>query len=204
MNVRIAPRVSVTLAAVLLLFAFQARSEAGLVFTMDQVGSDVVVTVSGTVNTAGLTKTTETAPNLGAIWPSTGLLWIAGSTQTPPGTDIYESIIGPASFGGGGVALATSGSGDEVVLDGADGILQVPKDYISGTAISGTMTFAGTTIAGLGATQGTYTWTWGSGADADFATLNVVPEPGSLALFGLSALGVGLIAYRRRKKQQPA
>jgi hypothetical protein len=203
MNVRIAPRVSVTLAAVLLLFAFQARSEAGLVFTMDQVGSDVVVTASGTVNTAGLTKTTETAPNVGSIWPSTGLLWIAGSAATGAGTDIYESIIGPASFGGGGVALATSGSGDEVVLD-ASGTLSVPKDYISGTAISGTMTFAGTTIAALGATPGTYTWTWGSGPDADFATLNVVPEPGSLALFGLSALGVGLIAYRRRKKQQPA
>ncbi len=70
----------------------------------------------------------------------------------------------------------------------------VPTGYVSGTALSGSSTYDGMTIAGLGLTPGTYTYSSGTGADADSLTVNVgaVPEPSSLAL-ATAALAGGLI-----------
>ena len=62
----------------------------------------------------------------------------------------------------------------------------MPQYYVSGSVLSASDTWSGQTFASLGLTPGTYTWTWGSGADADFFTMNIegsaVPEPSSLLL----------------------
>jgi len=54
------------------------------------------------------------------------------------------------------------------------------------------------TLAGLGATPGTYVYTWGSGRTADSFTINigVVPEPVSLAMLGVPA-AIALLRRRR-------
>jgi hypothetical protein len=50
----------------------------------------------------------------------------------------------------------------------------VPIGYVSGTALSDSATYSGTTLASLGVTPGTYVWTWGTGANQNF-TLQIRP-----------------------------
>jgi len=85
---------------------------------------------------------------------------------------------------------------------GAVGDLITPDGYISGSALSGTATWSGTTISSLGLTPGTYTWTWGTGPDADSLTVNigVVPEPSTLTLLGIGIAGVAGGSWLRRKR----
>jgi hypothetical protein len=47
----------------------------------------------------------------------------------------------------------------------------VPQGYVSGTVISGSTTYNGQTIAGIGFTSGTYVYSWGSGGNASSITL---------------------------------
>jgi len=54
--------------------------------------------------------------------------------------------------------------------------LTVPAGYVSGTALSGSATYSGETLASLGVTPGTYVWMWGTGANQNF-TLQIPPFP---------------------------
>jgi hypothetical protein len=47
----------------------------------------------------------------------------------------------------------------------------VPQGYVSGTVISGSMTYNTQTIAGMGLTPGTYTWSWGTGGNTSTLTM---------------------------------
>jgi hypothetical protein len=84
----------------------------------------------------------------------------------------------PSNFGPGGLGgpqTSTSGNIFGVVkFDGPSGTpsLLVPTGYTTGTVISSTQTFNGQTFSSFGLTPGTYTYTWGSGANAD--SINVV------------------------------
>jgi hypothetical protein len=92
-------------------------------------------------------------------------------------------------------------------------LLVVPGGYISGTPLAGTATFSGTTLVAMGATPGTYVWTWGSGNTADSLTLLIgasaeVPEPGTLFLVGGVLLGSmalkGALRVRRSRQRDLA
>jgi hypothetical protein len=77
--------------------------------------------------------------------------------------------------------------------------LLVSDGYFSGSPLSGTATWAGTTIASMQLTLGTYLWTWGAGATADSFTLNigVVPEPSSSIITGCALTGRALCRRRQ-------
>jgi hypothetical protein len=84
---------------------------------------------------------------------------------------------------------------------------ELPQGYVSGSPLSDTSTYDAETLASLGATPGTYVWTWGSAAADDTFTLQigpavpVVPEPSSFALLGGGLGLLGLISvgtFRRR------
>ena len=79
-----------------------------------------------------------------------------------------------------------------------------PAGYVPGAHLSDTDTYAGQTLGSLGLTPGTYKYTWGTGAHADFLTVEIgpaaVPEPSTLALAGLGALSGGGDWYRRRRR----
>jgi hypothetical protein len=84
----------------------------------------------------------------------------SGFTTTPPN-------FGPGGVGGSQTSV--SGNIFGVIKQGptAPYSLIVPVGYTTGAAISSSQTFTGTTFSGFGLTQGTYTYTWGSGANAD-------------------------------------
>ena len=113
---------------------------------------------------------------------------------------VYAGITGPASFGRGGHSVASIGGGDAVAVNGADGFLGVPLGYVSGSALSSSMEFAGQTFASIGLSPGTYAWTWGAGINADSFTVEIgpaVPEPASALTVGVGL--IGLAAVRRRR-----
>lgn len=174
---------------------------ASFVVTMTQVGGDVVAKGSGSLNTTGLTLTTQAF--IGAeIAPQNAIIIIGGAGGGVfTAMNIYSGAIsGPASLGGGGMTFASTSSGDLAGIANSVGIY-VPASYTSGAALTSSSTWTGATFAGLGVTAGTYTWTWGSGATADSFTLVVggpaaVPEPASLAMLGLG--GIAILGCVRR------
>ena len=119
--------------------------------------------------------------------------------------DGYFGFTGPTSFGSGGIFFPNTGSGDFVGInqssrDGVSGVLLVPQGYVSGAALSDSMTFNNATFASLGVIPGTYVWMWGAGANQNF-TLIIggvgVPDGGStVSLLGCALLG--LAALRRK------
>lgn len=181
------------LLSTILLFAGHAK--ATFIMTLEQVGTNVVATGSGSIDLTDLTA----------------LLWYAGPSYIGAssadlivgsagiGFDQYTGISGPTQFGTGGYFFASTGSGDQAGIENnAPGRVAVPHQYVSGTLLSSDATWDNTTLAALGVTPGTYTWTWGSGAHADSLTLDIVappslaPEPASLLLIGGGMAALGL------------
>jgi len=173
----------------------------GFTVTMQQEGTNVVATGSGELNLSALMlegSNYEAFP------------WVSGK-GIELGPDSVNNknvwgggIISPSSFGSG---RYSGGIGSGSTVGCADGIdvdnvsitgvaLIVPLGYVSDTALSDSATWSDETIAGLGLTPGTYTWSWGSGSTASFFTLDIVPEPDSMILLGVGGLAVA--AYRRK------
>ncbi len=175
---------------------------ATLTFTFAESGGNVELAVSGSVNTTALTNTAggascSVSSTLAGVVPSTARVQLCS-----PGVSVqpYTGLSGPASVGAGAVRLATSNSGDAVFLYGSSGELYLPFGYVSGTPLSASATFNGTTIPSMGLTPGTYTWTFGSGPSADTvvvqissvvtppAAVNSIPTLGEFALMALAGL----------------
>ena len=179
------------------------KAQATFVATMTQTGSNVVLSGSGTINTAGFVSPgyAVTGGPPGVIAPTTGFMIGVSTVQY---VDYYSPFTGPSRFGTGSATNASSGSGDRVGLrtDAGNAGIAVPIGYTSGSFLSSSSTYAGATFASLGVTQGSYVWTWGSGQNADSFTLNITnalpaPEPATLVLFGTSLAALGWIRRRR-------
>jgi hypothetical protein len=138
--------------------------------TISQVGNDVVWSGSGSFN---LTALTSAGPsNTGAGYASNQAIWAIG-----PGAPV-DTYIGtityPLTFGTNAVGVTSASGSTFGILQGGSGrSLYVPSGYVSNTNISGTATYINTTIAGAGLTPGTYTWSWGSGANASTLVMTI-------------------------------
>ena len=173
-------------------------ARANVIATINQVGTSVVGTGSGTVDLAGLTFLGSGSLAAG-VNPS-----IAAFNAGSGAYDDYSGVSGPTSFGIGGPSFpASSSTGNPVSIFGQAGELRLPQGYLTGGPLSGTFTFNNATFAGLGVTPGTYVWTWGTGVHADSFTINAgvgVPDAGStLPLLGFALLG--LAALRRKQTE---
>jgi hypothetical protein len=179
------------------IFATASHAQAGFIMIVQQVGSDVVETGSGTINLSGLSLAFA-ANKSGNLESNSGEA--IGGPASATSALLYGSNFGPSSFGSGGYVAAHSGSGDLVGVDSI--FVFVPSGYVSGAALSDTSTWTNTTLATLGLTTGTYTWTWGSGATADSFELDIgqssAPEPSTFGLLALAAGGLMLGCYLRR------
>ena len=187
--------------AVTIICGFAASSaQAGYIVTLKEVGSNVVATGNGPIDLTGLTLITSAGSSPG-IQANLGVI-ATGAFAT--GGDVYQGFTGPTSFGSGGAFSPDTASGDFVEVSGVGLQLLVPVNYVSGAALSDSMTFNNATFASLGVTPGTYVWTWGAGADQNFTIVIPragVPDAGStLGLFfgSLIALfGVGRFCTQR-------
>ena len=177
-----------------------------------QQGTNVVATGSGAIDLTGLTFEYGTVTGGATLWPSSG--FVMTGPQSNVALDTYTGFAGPASFGSGALAAASVDTGDTVGIFGSSSFygitnLWVPSGYVSEAALLGTSTYYNASFAGLGLTPGTYTWTWGTGANQSFtlqtsvASVASVPEPVALGMFGLGVLLIGgFVTLRRREQRQ--
>ncbi|TSA04722.1 MAG: IPTL-CTERM sorting domain-containing protein [Methylococcus sp.] len=148
-----------------------ANAAASVIFT--ETAGNVVVTFSGSIKTAALTA--EGVRNYQrVIWPAQAGIKIGDINGTT--CNEYSGIAGPTNWGGGGSTPTSSASGNTIAIFGGGGYVCVPIGY-SGGNLSGTSTYNGTSLASLGLTVNTYTYTWGSGLTADSLTLYIGTTP---------------------------
>jgi hypothetical protein len=138
--------------------------------TVTQVGLDVVWSGSGKFNLTALTSAGIQSTVGG--FDAGSAVWAVGPNvllNTYSGTITY-----PTSFGSGGTPVTSNSGSTFGILPGGSGrLLYVPLGYTSNSTISGTSTYANQTIAGMGLSGGTYTWSWGSGGDASSLVMTI-------------------------------
>jgi len=187
-----------------------SSSQADVTININQVGSDVVATGSGSLDITDL-NSNGGATSYPGIIPNQAVIEEGPSVGA---TAYYRAVTGPTSFG----TLSTPSqpsvaSGDEFGISGSNNTLVVPFGYVTGTTLSASDTYSGQTISSLGLTPGTYTWTWGTGAHADSLTVQIgpattaVPEPSTaiVAVFGAVAfVAYGWSRHRREQRRQAA
>ncbi len=168
--------------------------------TVSQVGNDVVVAGTGSINLTGLTFVGSTNVGLTSdIQPYQMLLGNLGLAS------IYSGLI--SSYGApfaSSSALAQSDNGAGFAINNSLEELLVPQGYVSGTNLDSSSTFDNTTLAALGLNSGIYSWTWlgTNSIDLDIPPSSsssggssTVPEPSSLAILGLPVIAL-LLARR--------
>jgi hypothetical protein len=176
------------------------QSQAAVVMSMvDKLDGTVELTYTGYINTAGLFDLLPVNLVNSAISPSGGVIQRAGSTSL----FLTNSSTAGQTFGTGASTIATTSSGSAIYIDFQSNLLGLPGGYVSGGAISGSMTFSGS-FASLGIDPVARTYSWGLGGAGSSVSLTfssgtggAVPEPTSMAIFGIGALGM---AYRARRK----
>jgi hypothetical protein len=200
-----AARIAALAASFLLCAVTSERAKAEFIVNVEQVGPNVMVTGSGTLDLSGLTKD-ESFGSSALINPSQGLV----SFGPNPGVnvDAYFGFTGPLAIGPGFETLASTSSGDAVGIIASENQLIVPQGFMGGS-LSASMTFDNTTIADLGLLTGTFTWSWTATPSApddsfgiNIGTTTVTPLPAALPLFATGLGALGLLGWRRKRKAQ--
>ena len=183
-------------------------TQAGVVITIQQVGSNVDVTGSGSLNLTALTLEAG-----GSFHQPPDLIPFDAEVVvgTTAGGDVngYSGISGPTSFGSGVSASGSliSGSGAIFGVEGSVPDLLVPVGYTSGAALGTSTNVYSGSFSSLGLTPGTYKWTWGSGATADSLTVQIgpagaVPEPSTAVLAAFGAVTLCACRWCRHRRHQ--
>jgi len=179
-------------------------ANAAATITLSEVSGAVEATLTGTLNTAGLTLAVVNVPDKGRALPASAYAVVA-SPFGPP-SDSYSGISGPTSLGSGSLtSFATSGTGGPVGVDMTSPpyLLIVPNGFVNGS-VSGSAEWAGLTFSAMGLTPGTYTYSWGS----DSLTIQIGPVPASIPSLSewthsmLALMTITVIGWHIRKQQE--
>jgi len=198
---------------VCILLAFSSFSRAAVTIQLQEVGNDVVATISGSINSFSGASLVQTGAGVlstnglrGGSSSNLFLTYFAFTDNGLSGTDNYNNYTvttSPSSmFFGNGTSAGTTFQAATSVSVSTDMFLRnstpsnfwISQSYVLGTPITGTMTWANKTLNSLGVANGTYVWSW----SADSVTLNIVPEPSALSLL-VVGLG-GVMALRRCRR----
>lgn len=179
-----------------LLLAVNAHASQ-YVIDVSQVGNDVVFTGSGSVDLNGLSPIFPTGSNSGGLSAYFAVVSVGSSGAVYS----YEGLSGPSSysFKSMGDVNSNADTGPNLEVQGEDGDLFLPTDYISGDPLgTSTSTYDNTTIAGLNLIPGSYEWTWLSGSNSITLNIPSAPEPGStVALLALALVPLGALRRLR-------
>lgn len=199
--------------AVLLAGLFCAGSaQAGVIFTVKEVGADLQIKVSGSINTSGWSMQSITPSNpflrQDSIAVGTGPMQrVDGPTQAVSGGASNTAVFPTLGWGYyQPVAGSATGSLVHFQQNGFGGwILYLPANYVSGSPLSGSAVYANLSYASLGIVKNQTYWTWHldgiPGSDAKSVTVWATPEPASMAMWGIGAAGAAFVRRRRRISQ---
>ena len=182
-----------------------SAATAAITVNINQTGSNVVATASGSLDLTGLTIL---ASNFGLAGGGES---IAGSfAYIGLGSDAgfltgFTGLTGPTQFGSGGLVNSSTFAGTSFAINGSgfgDTVVFLPIGYTSGSGISSTATWLGQSFASLGITAGQYVYA----SQNDTVTINIgpvngaVPEPSTWAMMLLGFGAVGMAVRRGRKR----
>ncbi len=177
-------------------------ASAAVTFSFARVGNTVVLTGSGSLNLTGAFLNGSGSQN-GFVNPEGGSLAV-GVARNGNGTDVfsYQFITSAGAFGTAGFRDGTADAGSVFGLDAFNGggFVTVFRDYVSGSALSGSTTFRRQTFVSLGLTPGSYVYRLPNDTVTVFIPgASAVPETGtwSLMIAGFGMIG-GAMRTRRR------
>lgn len=192
--------------ASLTLGLLSGTANASFLYNIKEVGSDVVVTGSGSIDLTGFASI-GTGSHVSDILPSEPAI----VTGAGIGQDLYRGgiISGPATFGPGNTLMLGNGSGMNFGFDvGIYNQFEVPAGYVSGDFISSNATFVDSTFASIGLTPGIYIYNVGE-VIGNTITLDIgnssmpiaaMPLPASAPMFGAALLALGAVGYGMKRK----
>jgi len=148
---------------------------AAAIINVDQVGSDVVATITGSIDKDALTPSyTYSHGQYGIIAGADNYDGLIGVGESATVANYYtvaehhDISTSPLYF------HATSNTGGHFQIREVNysdqGVLSLPSDYVSNSPINSTSTWSGNTIVGMGLISGTYLYRLGNG---ETITLNI-------------------------------
>ena len=170
-----------------------SAAQSAVIVNVQEVGANVVIDYSGMIDLTGLDHPGNIpgAPFSARVTPNAGeVISLNG------GYALYTFGSTTVAHGPGSVTSTIDRSGDDFGF--LNGVLTVAIGYVSGTALSGSLTFVGASLFTLGYAPGAYV----TALPNDTITTNViasaVPLPAAAPLL-LGALALTGFAARRRK-----
>ncbi len=183
-------------AALLAISMLAGQADAAVTISIQQVGTDIVATASGTFDRTGTVFRGRSNGYGRNLAPS--LQYIALGAFAP---NTYYAASGlPWLNPAASSTIWSSTSGTTLFLNQNDGVFGIADSYVDGTQLSATATATGTSFADAGLIAGSYAFQVGTNQ----VTINVVPpavpEPASWAMMlaGFAMTGAAM-RYRRRR-----